>query len=120
MDKHVQKFHETDEEIRKLWDAIKAIQYELSNSKSPSIEEFNLLRSRVDKLENMLGNLNRTLADLQKKMKGGLGGGGADQGMVDRLIDELNKLRKEFEDHRDYATGQISNINNILPTKADK
>jgi hypothetical protein len=64
VDKHTQKFLETDEEIRKLWDAIKSIQHELANSKYPTIEEFNLLRSRVDKLENMLGNLNRTLAEL--------------------------------------------------------
>ena len=68
----------------------------------------------------MLGNLNRTLSDLQKKVKGNLGGGGADQGMVDRLIDELGKLRKEFEEHRDSTNINITNINNILPTKADK
>lgn len=54
----------------------------------------------------MLGNLNRTLAELQKKVKGGMGGG-ADQGMVDRLIDELQKLRQEFEEHRDQANGHI-------------
>lgn len=114
-----QRADEVDEEIRKLWDAIKKIQYELANAKYPSIDEFNLLRSRVDKLENMLGNLNKSLADMQKKLKGNLGGG-ADQGMVDRLIDELNKLRQEFEEHRDHANGNIQNINNILPTKADK
>ena len=40
--------------------------------------------------------------------------------MVDRLIDELQKLRREFEEHRDQANQHINNINNILPTKADK
>lgn len=31
----------------------------------------------------------------------GRGSGGADQGMLDKVIEELNTLRAEFEAHRD-------------------
>jgi len=50
-----------------------------------------LLRSRVDALESQLASLRKAFGDLEKKikrMKTG-GGGGADQGQLDQLSDEL-------------------------------
>jgi uncharacterized coiled-coil DUF342 family protein len=87
----------------------------------PSIEDFNLLRGRVDSLENQLSNLRKAMGDLEKKIKGGMrSGGGPDQGLVDKCIDELNTLRAEFEAHRDEANRNLDQLNAEMPTKADK
>tara|TARA_B110000285_G_C15098570_1_gene603576 strand:- start:1088 stop:1237 length:150 start_codon:yes stop_codon:yes gene_type:complete len=49
-----------------------------------------LLRSRVDALESQLASLRKAFGDLEKKIKGmKTGGGGADQGQLDQLSDEL-------------------------------
>ena len=72
----------------------------------PSLDDFMRLKERVDKLESQVASLKKIFGDLEKKIKNlnvGSGGGGADQELVDRLYDELNKLRAEFEAHRDSA-----------------
>lgn len=87
----------------------------------PSIDEFHALRARVDKLENALSALKKVYGELEKKLKAlSLPGGGADQEAVDRLLAELNKLRAEFEEHRDHANRSIDQLNHEMPTKADK
>lgn len=55
-------------------------------------------------------------------MKTGAGGasGGADQAQIDAIIDELKKLRAEFEAHRDQAVANLNDLNTTMPTKADK
>lgn len=56
-----------------------------------------------------------------KGMKSGGGSGtGADQGQVDAIIDELKKLRAEFEAHRDQVLPNLNDLNTTMPTKADK
>jgi len=40
--------------------------------------------------------------------------------MLDRCIEELNKLRAEFEAHRDEANRNLDQLNNEMPNKADK
>ena len=56
-----------------------------------------------------------------KGMKSGGGfGAGADQGQVDAIIDELKKLRAEFEAHRDQVLPNLNDLNTTMPTKADK
>jgi len=40
--------------------------------------------------------------------------------MVDKCIDEIKKLRAEFEAHRDQANNNLREINDTLPNKADK
>lgn len=40
--------------------------------------------------------------------------------MVDRLVEELSKLRAEFEAHRDQANKNLNELNHLMPTKADK
>lgn len=84
------------------------------------MDEFNLLRSRVDTLETMCSSLRKSLSDLEKKMKNQKVGGGADQGALDALSDELNKLRKEFEMFRDEAGKKIKGLEEVMPYKADK
>ena len=100
-------------EVDKLKDILARMQF-------PSIEDFNLLRGRVDSLENQLATLRKALGDLEKKVKGVRGGGGADQGLVDKCIEELNTLRAEFEAHRDEANRNLDQLNAEMPTKADK
>ena len=61
-----------------------------------------MLKTRVDNLENQIGGIRKIVSDLEKKIKNmGRGSGGADQGMLDKVIEELNTLRAEFEAHRD-------------------
>lgn len=40
--------------------------------------------------------------------------------MVDQLNDELERLRADFEKHRDFAEKEITNLNHEMPNKADK
>lgn len=108
-------------DIKTLFSELERLKDRFDGLNCPTVEDFSLLRNRVDKLENGLANLRKQLEDLLKKMKNmNAGGGGADADMLARTIDELNKLRAEFEAHRDHANAHIENINNILPTKADK
>lgn len=46
-------------------------------------------------------------------------GGGADQDNGS-LLDQLNKLRAEFERHRLEANQNLNDLNETMPTKADK
>ena len=39
---------------------------------------------------------------------------------MNRLAEELNKLRAEFEAHRDLANRNLNELNQTMPTKADK
>jgi len=109
------------EDLAALAAAIEKIKDQLARMQFPSIEDFNLLRGRVDSLENALAGLRKALGDMEKKMRGlRAGGGGADQGLLDKCIDELNSLRAEFEAHRDDANRNLDQLNAEMPTKADK
>ena len=61
---------------------------------------------------------------INKKLKGVNQGGsaaaGADSELVDRLQEDLQKLREEFEDHRDQSNRNLGDLNQTMPTKADK
>lgn len=78
-----------------------------------------MLKGRVDKLENLIQGMHKKLQDMEKKLKG-VGGGGADQDLVDKLADELARLRADFEKHAGATDNRLMTIENILPTKADK
>ena len=91
----------------------------------PSRGEFDLLKNRVDALENQLAMFKKQIDAIIMKMKGmkggsGAGAAGADQGQVDAIIDELKKLRAEFEAHRDHVLPNLNDLNTTMPTKADK
>ena len=107
-------------DIKTIFSELERLKDRFDSLNCPTVEDFSLLRNRVDKLENGVANLRKQLEDLLKRMKGMNGTGGADADTLARCIDELNKLRQEFEAHRDHANAHIENINNILPTKADK
>ena len=69
--------------------------------------------------------LKKQIDTILLKMKGmqpgpRAGSGGADQGQVDAIIDELKKLRAEFEAHRDQVLPNLNDLNTTMPTKADK
>jgi predicted nucleic acid-binding Zn-ribbon protein len=76
------------EDIKTLYDEIEKLKLALNDK--TNLSEFNLLRSRVDALESQLSSLRKAFGDLEKKMKGmKSGGGGADQGQLDELSNEL-------------------------------
>ena len=45
---------------------------------------------------------------------------GFDQDIIDSLVDDLKKLREEFEAHKDLTNNSIGVLNNEMPNKADK
>lgn len=45
---------------------------------------------------------------------------GANQDQVDRLTDDLARLRTEFEQHREFSTKNINDLNIEMPHKADR
>ena len=64
----------------------------------PSMDEFNTLKNRVEKIENSNQALKKAYGDLEKEIKKlKIPDSGANQDQVDRLSDELARLRAEFE-----------------------
>lgn len=118
--KLMENMKDAQHDIKTLFSMLEKLKDRFDGLNCPTVEDFSLLRNRVDKLENGVANLRKQLEDLLKKLKNMNMGGGADPDALARAFDELNKLRQEFEAHRDYANSHIDNINNILPTKADK
>ena len=108
------------EDIASLQVDVEKIKDHLATMEFPSKEDFNLLRGRVDTLENQVAGLRKAVGDIEKKLKSLRSGGGADQGLLDKCIDELNTLRAEFEAHRDEANRNLDQLNAEMPTKADK
>jgi hypothetical protein len=39
---------------------------------------------------------------------------------VDKCFEEINKLRADFEAHKEFSIQNINNLNYLMPTKADK
>lgn len=84
-------------------------------------------------LENTTGVLNKALAELKKEVErlkmlnrgpkgsqGAPGANGISQDQLASLLDELARLRNDFEEHKDYAQRHISALDSQMPTKADK
>tara|TARA_B110000305_G_C19385122_1_gene611788 strand:- start:701 stop:874 length:174 start_codon:yes stop_codon:yes gene_type:complete len=57
-----------------------------------------MLRSRLDISENQINNLRKLIAELEKRIKNMKVGGDTN---LQPLLDEMSKLRSEFETHRD-------------------
>ena len=83
-----------------------------------------MLRSRVDKLENAFSSLRKTIAEIEKRIKtiaiGGSGGGsgGASQELIEHLLEELRKLRVEFDDVKYSYDGRLEALEKEMPLKA--
>lgn len=87
----------------------------------PSMDEFNTLKNRVEKIENSNQALKKAYGDLENQIKRlKIPDGGANQEQVDRLTDELARLRAEFDQHKEWSTQNIENLNHEMPHKADK
>ncbi len=39
---------------------------------------------------------------------------------VDKCFEEINKLRADFEAHKEFSIQNINHLNYLMPTKADK
>jgi chaperonin cofactor prefoldin len=71
-----------------------ALRKEFDNLKYPTVDEVDLLRTRIDKLENQMSAMRKSLSDMEKKLKGlTVQGGGADADLLEKCVDELRKLR---------------------------
>ena len=82
-------------------------------------------------LEQASSHLKKAYGDLEKEFKKlrfpskSSGGGGptniiTSKEQMDRLMDELAKLRAEFDNFKDYASKHITSLENEMPLKADK
>ena len=64
------------------------------------------------------------LGELDKRIRSLRAGGGSQQGfnqdIIDNLLDDLKKLREEFEAHRDLTNNTLGQLTNEMPNKADK
>ena len=100
------------EDIKTLFDEIAKIKEQMK--KFVNTDEFNLLRSRVDKLEAMCSSLRKAMGDLEKKMKNMNAGGGADLGALDNINDQLAQLRNEFNNHRDETNKRLDALENQM------
>lgn len=47
-----------------------ALRKEFDNLKYPTVDEVDLLRTRIDKLENQMSAMRKSLSDMEKKLKG--------------------------------------------------
>lgn len=82
-----------------------------------------MLRSWVDKLENALSALRKTIADIEKRIKtmviGGSGGsGGASSELMENILEELRKLRVEFDDVKYSYDVRLDALEKEMPLKA--
>ena len=72
-------------------------------------DEHNILKQRVDNLEKLLKELRdrmRAMEESLKNMKPATGSGiGADE--LENLQNQLDNLRREFENHRDGANRNL-------------
>lgn len=85
------------------------------------MDDLNDLKSRMDKAESGNASLRKAYGDLESLLKSmQQPEGGANQDQVDRLNDELARLRAEFEQHRDYAQKHLGDLIQEMPHKADK
>lgn len=93
------------QDIKNLWDEVTKIKDNIDNMLYPSMDDFNALKGRVEKLENAVAALKKAYGDLDKAMAKLRmpQDTGANQEQVDKLMDELSRLRTEFEQHRDHA-----------------
>ena len=54
--------------IKNLWDEINKLKDHLNNMMYPSMDDFNTLKGRVEKLENAVASLKKAYGDLEKAM----------------------------------------------------
>lgn len=87
----------------------------------PSLEDFAALKQRMEKVESAAAALKKSYGDLEQQMKKlKQPESGANQDQVDRLTDDLARLRTEFEQHREFSTKNINDLNLEMPHKADR
>jgi hypothetical protein len=67
-----------------------------------------------------VASLRKAVGELDKRMRNMKPGGGADEGVLNKCVEELQRLRAEFESHRENTNRNLDHVNNELPHKADK
>lgn len=95
------------EDVRKLKAVVDAFD-------SPSTAEFDLLKTRVDQLENLIGNIRKQMEGVLNKVKN-MNGGGADAGVVADLKKMIEKLRAEYDNFRDEVNRNLHDLNITMP-----
>lgn len=88
--------------------------------KCPSENDFNLMKGRMEACEKSDSLMKKTLTEHEKKiknLKSAGGGGGADAGLIEEFQMEMDKLRQEFEEHRDLSNKELTSHNVQLLNK---
>lgn len=116
------EMQQAQKEIRELWDELKKLREFIANQLSPSQGEFNTLKNRVDFLENGNQALKRHMSGLEKQLstKNMSTASGTNHETSLITSDDIDRLRMEFEQHRDYANSNIEGLKKEMPHKADK
>lgn len=87
-------------------------------------DELKSLQARIDELSKLIDGLKKMInamraAQGQPALTNNDIGGGNDENL-EQLTNDLDSLRKEFEDHRAKANSNLMELNMLMPTKADK
>lgn len=75
-------------------------------------------------MENALSSLRKTISEIEKKIKtialgsSGGGSGGASQELIEHLLEEMRKLRVEFDDLKYSYDVRICYLEKEMPLKA--
>lgn len=86
------------QDIDQLWKELNKLRDKVEGMFYPSLEDFAAVKQRIEKLESASAALKKSYGDLDsqiKKLK--QPESGANQEVVDRLTDDLARLRTEFE-----------------------
>lgn len=112
---------DAQQDIDYLQRELNKLKNKFDDQRTSSMDDLNDLKSRMDKAESGNASLRKAYGDLESLLKSmQQPEGGANQDQVDRLNDELARLRAEFEQHRDYAQKHLGDLIQEMPHKADK
>ena len=97
--------------------------FKVEMMKYVDVKQIDLLKGRIDGVDTNIFGLRKTVTDLDKKMKQAKAqnrGDSCDQTIVDKIIQEVEALRNEFEEYREDASAKISYFEEEFPLKAYK
>ena len=96
--------------------------FKVEMMKYVDVKEINLLRSRIDGVDNNLVATRKNVTDLDKKVKiiYSKNRDSCDQAAIDKIVAEVKQLKSDFEDLKEDATQKLNFYEEEFPMKAYK